>query len=101
MPIPFTQYLRPDGREIATSIDRPAEVEQLAQVVIRSGARFESEVLANGTISLECVGPEDDDGDRDSLAIELSENGPTVLDAVDRLVRAAHARVAATAPEAG
>ena len=96
MSIPFIQYLRPDGRRHETSIERPADIEDLAKEVIQSGARFESEVLMNGTVSLECVGTENEDGDRETLAIDLTANGPGVLDAVDRLVRNAHATIAAS-----
>lgn len=53
MSIPFTQFLRPDGRQRATSIDRPAEVEGLAQHLRKVGVRFEVEELTTGEVSLE------------------------------------------------
>lgn len=90
MSIPFTQYLMPDGRTRPEVIDRPADIEALAHEAIGRGVRFEVEMLPTGHISFEAV--RDDDGEIESLAAEISSNGPPVLDAVDRLVRAAHKR---------
>lgn len=87
MAIPFTQYLRPSGARRQISIERSREIEAKAQALMDEGAVFEAEVLTNGTISLTCEqpppGPEDE---QITLAVQLVENGPPVLDAVDRLV---------------
>jgi hypothetical protein len=85
--IPFTQYLRPDGRRTDVSIDRPADVEAMANVFISAGGCFECEELLTGHASLTAVfplneGPED-------IAIEVVPNGPPVEAAVDRLVASA------------
>ena len=79
--IPFTQYLRPNGRTTEVSIDRPSEISDLAQRIIDAGFRFECEELTTGHASLTIAGPE---GDED---IELVMNGPGIPDAVDNLVR--------------
>lgn len=89
MSIPFTQYLRPDGEKRSVEIDRPADIETMARQLIADGARFEIEELTTLEISMTCdvVGEED----FDVLAHEVCQNGPPVLDAVDRLVRRAFA----------
>ncbi|MER9355514.1 hypothetical protein NKI61_19790 [Mesorhizobium sp. M0514] len=82
--IPFTQFLRPNGRLVSVSIERPAEVATKAQAIIAAGYRFECEELTTGDVSLTVAN--DDDGD---LEIEVVPNGPTVPAAVDRLVERA------------
>ena len=84
--IPFTQYLRPDGRRKAESIERPPEVEAAAHAIIAAGFRFEAEVLRTGFVSFEVL-KEDEHGDADTLAMTTVANGPKVPEAVDRLVR--------------
>lgn len=80
MAIPFTQYLRPDGRRVSVSIERPKRIELLAQAIIAAGYRFECEHLTTGHASLTVS---DDKGD---YMHEVVANGPLVPDAVDRLV---------------
>ena len=86
MSIPFIQFLRPDGRRKDETIDRPEHIERAALSLFERGVRFEAEVLMDGSVSLEAVGPEDEDGDPTSLALEVVPNGPGVAEAVDRLV---------------
>ena len=43
--IPFTQYLRPDGRRRETGLKHELEIEDLAQAFINAGGWFECEVL--------------------------------------------------------
>lgn len=84
--IPFTQYLRPDGRRRLVKVERPPAVEAKAHKILERGYRFECEMLdvepplpdVSFTIT-------DEDGDQ---AIELCRNGPEVLEAVDRLIMA-------------
>lgn len=84
--IPFTQYLIPDGRKRAQWIDRSAEVEVLAQSFIAAGGWYECEMLFDYvTVSLRaCMNIDNQSHD---IGYEIVENGPPVLDAVDRLVR--------------
>jgi len=80
MTIPFTQYLRPDGRKRPMEVDRPSAVEAVAWNIIALGGRFEIEVLTTGEISMTVAFEEED------IAIEVCENGPPIMKAVDRLV---------------
>jgi hypothetical protein len=85
--IPFTQYLRPNGRQVEVSIDRPEDVSKLAERIIAAGYRFEVEELTTGHASFTIAGPE---GDED---IELCMNGPKVPGAVDTLVKRFAAKI--------
>lgn len=82
--IAFTQYLLPDGRKAAVSIDRPEDIAALADEVIKRGSRFECEMLRNGVCSFTVTHPDNDEPD---IAIRLSDNGPNVPDVVDALVK--------------
>lgn len=86
MAIPFTQFLRPNGRKQSVTIDRPPEIEALARDVMRAGYRMEAEVLTTDEVSFEIVKDVPDPDIDDSLAIEICPNGPAVPDAVDRLI---------------
>lgn len=84
MDIPFTHYVRPDGRrqyETVTVADvNPEHVELL----LAAGYRFGAELLTDDkTVSLTVESPNEDEGD---IATVLTTNGPEVLDAVRRLV---------------
>lgn len=97
--IPFTQYLMPDGRQKEISIERPPLIESLARQAIEAGAVFETEVLSTGEVSLtmrHC-----DDEEHTTLCIEVCSNGPSVLDAVDKLVCDSHAALVSGPPDDG
>jgi len=79
--IPFTQYLRPNGRKAEVSIDRPDEIANLAHRIIERGFRFECEHLTTGHASLTIAGPDDDED------IEVVQNEPDVPIAIDRMVK--------------
>ncbi len=81
--IPFTQFLRPNGRARQVTIEASGDTEEMARSLIEKGARFEIEVLMNGIIHMDCQ-----IGDK-LLANQLCENGPPVLEAVKELVLAA------------
>lgn len=88
MAIPFTQYLRPDGRRRETEIERPAEIEALAEAFISSGGKFECEELMTGEVSLTAVHLVEDEPD--DIAIQVAKNAPGVVgEATDALVREA------------
>lgn len=80
--IPFTQYLRPDGRRVDIVIERPEPVVRMARILIDHGYAFEAEVLTNGLVSLTMVHPDEDH----DLAIEVVMNNQSVPEAVDRLI---------------
>lgn len=83
--IPFTQFIRPNGRRKLVHIERPPEIEAKAQQIIDSGLRFECEHLGVPPglpdISLTITHPQ-----KGYLAIELCCNGPAVPLAVDKLI---------------
>jgi hypothetical protein len=78
--VPFTQYLRPDGRRAAVTIDRPDYIADKAFAIIAKGFRFECEQLRTGHVSFTVA---DDDGD---IGIEICMNGVNVPEAVDKLI---------------
>lgn len=88
MSIPFTQFMLPDGHRKRVEIDRPEHIEAIAHDLISQGVRFECEMLRTGEVSFEAL-----DSDDNSLAMEVCGNGPQVLEAVDRLVSEATARL--------
>ena len=63
------------------SIERPEEIEKMAQKFIACGGVYECEHLRTNDASLTAVFNGAD------IAIEVVPNGPKVLDAVDKLVR--------------
>lgn len=83
--IPFTQYLRPDGRKRMVSIKMPADIEALAIRFIESGGWFEVEELTTGEVSLTAC--REDGFDVEDIAIRVVPNGPGVAAAVEGLVR--------------
>lgn len=94
--IPFTQYLRPDGRKRPASIEMPQEIADLAFKFIEAGGWFEVEELTTGHASLTACHIVDDEPQ--DIAIRVVENGPPVVPAVEALVREA-ARLMAVTPD--
>ena len=78
--IPFTQFLRPDGRRKQEFIERPLVVYEAAQKIIAEGFHFECEVLQTGHVNFTIS---DDVGDHDQ---KICMNGPDVLKTVDDLI---------------
>jgi hypothetical protein len=87
MSIPFTQYLRPNGRRRPMTIDRPQPIEDLASAVDIAGGKFTCEELSTGEVSVAC-----EYGDQD-IACEVCPNGPEVEAAVDRMIKTAYKRI--------
>ena len=92
MSIPFTQYLRPDGRKRPMTINRPEHIEGMALALSTEGARFNCEELSTGHVSVTC---EFAGGD---VAIEVCPNGPPVEEAVDRMIKAAYKYITCLEP---
>ena len=81
--ISFTQFLMPDGRPKHVWIERPNDIVKKAAEIRAAGFRFETEMLSDyQTISLTIA---KDDGD---YAIEVVPNGPSVPEAIDRMISA-------------
>lgn len=85
--IPFTQWMRPFGRPKKIEVDRPAEIEAMANELITDGCRLNAEVLQTGEVSFTV---EHEDCEFTVIASEVVANGPTVLPAVDRMITEAH-----------
>lgn len=84
--IPFTQFLRPDGRRRPMRIVRPLDIVQQARAIVAKGCEFHIEELATLKISMTCF----DTAIEEDIAIEVCANGPPVCGAVDRLVSVAN-----------
>ncbi len=85
MSVPFTQYLRPNGRKREISIDLPEEVEALARRFIEGGGWFEVEELTTGHVSLTACAIVDNEPQ--DIAIRVVPNGPGVAEAVEAIIR--------------
>lgn len=86
MRISFTQFLKPNGRQITVDIDRPEDIGQKARRLNDAGYVFEIEVLSTDEISMEVVNSKDTDI---TLAGEICLNGPKVPECVDRMINTA------------
>ena len=80
--IPFTQYLRPDGRKRRVFFDVLGDVAEQSKAIIDRGWLFEVEELTTGEVSLTVFDPES----QVNVSIEVVRNGPEVVSAIDRLV---------------
>ena len=76
----FVQFLRPDGRQRDVFVDRSEEIERKAAELVAGGCRFEIEELRTGKINMDCT------LNGEVLGGGLCDNGPSVLETVDRLV---------------
>jgi hypothetical protein len=87
MSIPFTQFLRPNGRRVGVRISRPEEVETKARAIMDAGYWFEVEELTTGHASLTVTSRDQDE------MFEVVPNGPEVPPAVDRLINRFYERM--------
>ena len=88
MQIPFTQFLRPDGRKKPVTFDvEDASIEaEQAQRLIDADCEFSCEELMTGTVVLYVSWPAGMSYKDDDMCVELTSNGPEVRDAVSRLL---------------
>lgn len=77
MSIPFTQFLRPDGRTRNITIDLSPETERKAVAIMRF-ARFEIEVLTTGEIAMETIRLGGESDAVNVLSGKVCANGPDV-----------------------
>ena len=87
MMIPFTQYMRPTGRQVDTVFDSSElgdDISDKAKALLEAGCKFESEVLSTGEVHMDCQ-----DIDGELLANVLADNGPVVVEKVGKLVEEA------------
>ena len=86
MLIPFTQYHLPDGRPDRVEFEcDDVDVYNRAKKLLASGYTFDAEVLSTGLVSFTC------EKEDDLAAIELSKNGPEVVEKVAALINIAYA----------
>lgn len=90
--IPFTQYLRPNGRRAFVEIDRPDKIVDIAENLIKAGYCFEVEHLTTGQASFTI---HDVNNDVD-VAIAVVPNGPEVPEAVDQMIEGFYAKLTAS-----
>lgn len=83
MSIPFTQYLRPTGRQVPQYIQRGDKAEAQAKSCIDAGYRFEIEVLGNGLISMTSMFRDEEE----TIAIQIGPNDSKIPALVDSLVQ--------------
>lgn len=88
--IPFTQFLRPNGRKMSAWIERPMPIIEKARAILVAGGRFEIEELSTGHVSATVEHPEWEQDDRGPVASEIVMNGPDVLPMIDALVEDAY-----------
>lgn len=81
--IPFTQFMRPDGRKVPQNFaTEDRDLYMTANRLRDKGMWFEAEVLTTGHASFTVM---QDDEDNPQVDIEVVMNGPGVPDAVKRL----------------
>jgi hypothetical protein len=78
----FTQYLRPDGRQVEAEFKVADDLAEQLALIQSAGANLTAEVLMTGIVSFTIS-----DVDSDDFDIELVPNGPEVPLAIDRLIR--------------
>ena len=87
MPILFTQYKLPKGITEDVTIDSTSETEQMAHELLDFGFKFDIEMLTTGMISMTCEKLMD--GDYELISMELSQNGPEIIQkTVDLVINA-------------
>lgn len=85
----FIQFMRPNGRQVPVTIERPDDIEALAQKLVQAGCRLEIEMLTTDQISMAVERGGDDDL---PIAMEICHNGPTegavmgVPECVDKMI---------------
>lgn len=87
--IPFTQFLRPDGKKRQVEIVRPGEILAKAKALLDRGFHFSCEELQTGYAVFYCEHPDEEE----PVATAMCPNGPKVPETVDKLIETAHSKV--------
>lgn len=88
--IPFTQYLRPDGRTKEIQFETSKELYDKAQLILAEGFVFECEILQTGHASATITDPELGD-----YRHALGENAPGFKEKVEQMILSFDAEAAA------
>ena len=83
MTIPFI-HLYPNGRRSLSEIERPEPIEDVARKCIAHGVEYYVGILPSGQAKVQAVRI-DETGEREGDA-EVCDNGPALLEAVDRVI---------------
>lgn len=83
--IPFIRAY-PNGDYVMQTIERPGAIDFMAGRFIANGGRYFIAVMNDGDVRMDAAIAVPD-GTLHTLATEQVENGPEVVEAVDRLVR--------------
>ena len=79
----WIQYMMPNGQRKKVEFDVADDLQPQLDAIESAGCRLECEVLSTGEVSLTIFHIESEE----DVGIELSDNGPDVPAAVDRLIR--------------
>jgi hypothetical protein len=91
MPVPFTQFLLPHGKQKDVTIDLDEETEKLAKEILASGRyRFEIEVLRTGIVSATVS---DLVEEQDVEYAKFVPNGPAVPGAIKDMIHSFHGKL--------
>lgn len=93
MTIPFIRHF-PDGHKSVQEIPRSPSVEKIARRFLATGGRYYSEVTDSGDVKLSAIKMRD--GEPWEVEREISDNGPELTQAVDRLVLASEKHIERT-----
>lgn len=83
MPVPFTQYLRPNGRQVQVEIALDADTELKARAILDAGYTFEIEVLRTDEVSATIHSPVLEE---DVHHARIVPNGPQVPTAIKHMI---------------
>lgn len=83
MPIPFTQFLRPDGRQQQITITLDDETQAKADQILAAGYTFAIEVLRTDEVSATIADPVLDE---DVAHATIVPNGPKVPEAIRSMI---------------
>ena len=72
MLIPFTQYMLPNGRQVATFFECEKGLDSKVREILDAGFRFTCEILSTGKIAVYISDEEE------GFALEVCANGPEI-----------------------
>jgi len=93
--VKFTQFLRPNGKQVSVNIQLPDEISEMADYIYSMDGRLTVEELMTGNVSLAC-----EYGERD-ISIRLGVNGPQVITKAQEMIVEAHGIIVRKVDEDG
>ena len=83
--IPVTQFITPYGEQRQRTVQSPRYITEMADYCVDNDARFTSEILSTGELSLAC------EYDDDDIVIKVCLNDNKAKDAMYAVVKEAYA----------